>query len=195
MPDNNLKVMLDDIHKEAESHDFVSVLMSGKINPDLYGLYLWSQMKRYQVLEDYCDELGVFDDFPELKRHDRIKADFKEMLKLTGQKRAPNFIPQSVVDYMKTLKAIFEDEEEDSMQLFAHVYTLHMGDLSGGQMIKPNVPGSGTMYDFDTDVEELKSKVREKLSDDMEPQARACFVDSIKLFDDLMASGIEPYKS
>ena len=28
----------------------------------------------------------------------------------------------------------------------AHVYVLHMGDLSGGQMIARKAPGSGEMY-------------------------------------------------
>ena len=34
------------------------------------------------------------------------------------------------------------------MKLYAHIYVRHMGDLSGGQMIKRKVPGLGKYYEF-----------------------------------------------
>lgn len=186
MAENNLKELLNDIHSEAERQEFVSILMSGKINPQLYAFYVFNQMKRYERLEDYCDELGVFDTFPELRRYDNIVEDFKELQAMNGQKRPPNLLLRATTDYMKILKEIFEDEEEDSMQLMAHVYTLHMGDLSGGQMIAKKIPGSGKYYQFDADIDELKAKVRETLDDGMEVQARLCFENSIQLFKELM---------
>ena len=37
--------------QDAERQEFVKVLMSGKINPQLYATYLWNQHKKYDLLE------------------------------------------------------------------------------------------------------------------------------------------------
>ena len=34
------------------------------------------------------------------------------------------------------------------MKLYAHVYVRHMGDLSGGQMIRKKTPGPNRYYIF-----------------------------------------------
>jgi len=34
---------------------------------------------------------------------------------------------------------------DDPHKVMAHVYVRHMGDLSGGQMIKKKIPGAGKM--------------------------------------------------
>jgi heme oxygenase len=69
--------------------------------------------------------------------------------------------------------------------LFAHIYVHHMGDLSGGQMIKKRVPGACTMYDFDGDVNEIKNDIRGRCKDSMAPEARMCFDFAIKQFNEL----------
>jgi heme oxygenase len=50
-----------------------------------------------------------------------------------------------------------------------------MGDLSGGQIIKKYVPGSGLYYNFTEEPDILKNKVRIKLNDDMADEANICF--------------------
>jgi heme oxygenase len=81
----------------------------------------------------------------------------------------------------------------DSTALMAHVYVLHMGDLSGGQMIARKAPGEGRMYQFATDKAELKEAIRAKTNDDMADEAKYCFEQSTKLFKELMELDIEPY--
>ena len=61
------------------------------------------------------------------------------------------------------------------------IYVRHMGDLSGGQIIKRFVPGSGQHYQFNEDVTELKEKVRAKLHDGLADEAKVCF-NMIKTF-------------
>jgi len=73
---------------------------------------------------------------------------------------------------------------DDKQKLMAHVYTRHMGDLSGGQMIRKKIPGKGTMYDF-TQPDELKTAIRERLNDDMAPEARICFQFATDLFKEM----------
>ena len=75
----------------------------------------------------------------------------------------------------------------------AHVYTLHMGDLSGGQMIARKIPGEGRMYKFVGDTTELKNAIRSKINDDMADEAKFCFEVASNLFKELMELDIECY--
>ena len=46
----SLKDLTWEHHKDAERQEFVKVMMSGKINPELYATYLWNQHKKYDLL-------------------------------------------------------------------------------------------------------------------------------------------------
>ena len=72
----------------------------------------------------------------------------------------------------------------DKNGILAHLYVRHFGDMYGGQIIKKRNPGSGTMYDFEN-VEELKTQIREMLTDDMADEANRCFEFAIRLFEEL----------
>ena len=65
------------------------------------------------------------------------------------------------------------------------MYTRHMGDLSGGQMIRRKIPGSGKLYDFE-DGAKLKELIRERLDDSMADEARVCFEFATKTFQEIM---------
>ena len=96
---------------------------------------------------------------------------------------------ESTHEYMRHMKTIMTDPDK----LMAHVYVLHMGDLSGGQMIKKKVPGEGRMYTFDTDKAELKEAIRAKTNDSMAEEAKWVFDSATKLFQELMEIDIEHY--
>ena len=57
-------------------------------------------------------------------------------------------------------KHVFEIGEDPKVNGPIHVR--HMGDLSGGQMIKKRASGQGSMYEFDCDIKETKEKIRAK---------------------------------
>ena len=78
--------------------------------------------------------------------------------------------------------------KDDPDKLMAHIYVRHMGDLSGGQMIARKIPGSGTMYQFDDDVDVLKDKIRTRLDDSMADEAKICFDFATQLFKEMMIS-------
>ena len=88
-----------------------------------------------------------------------------------------------------------KDIMHDSNALMAHVYVLHMGDLSGGQMIAKKVPGEGTMYKFDGDKKELKNAIRAKTNDDMAEEAKYVFESATNLFKELMELKVELYSN
>jgi hypothetical protein len=49
-------------------------------------------------------------------------------------------------------------------------------------MISKKIPGSGTMYQFDEDVDGLKEKIRTRLDDSMADEAKIAFDFATKLF-------------
>jgi len=182
---SNLKELTWEHHKNAERQDFVKVLMSGKIHPDFYATYLWNQHAKYNLLEALGQVNRLFDDFPEIQRKKRIEDDFNEI----WEHSEPPIVVPSTHKYISHVKGIMTDP----VSLMAHVYVLHMGDLSGGQMIAKKVPGSGTMYKFDADTSELKEKVRSKISDTMAEEAKWVFESSTELFQDLIKLNVENY--
>ncbi|MDA8897383.1 biliverdin-producing heme oxygenase [bacterium] len=182
---SNLKDLTWEHHKDAERQEFVKVLMSGKINPDLYATYLWNQHKKYDLLEALAGAQGLLDDLPDIRRKQKIEADFLELWK----NDTPPVITNSTAHYIKHMKDIITDQNA----IMAHVYVLHMGDLSGGQMIARKAPGEGRMYQFNTDKKELKENIRAKINDDMAEEAKYCFTASTNLFKELMELDIEPY--
>ena len=182
---SNLKELTWEHHKNAERQSYVKVLMSGKINPKFYATYLWNQHKKYDLLEALAGAQGCLDDLPDIRRKMKIEQDFLELWK---DKEQPPVV-QSTRDYIMHMKEIMNDPDK----LMAHVYVLHMGDLSGGQMIARKVPGEGRMYQFDTDKKELKELIRAKTNDDMADEAKFVFESATKLFQDLMELDIEHY--
>ena len=159
--------------------------MSGKINPELYATYLWNQHKKYDLLEALAGANGLLDDLPGIRRKLHIEKDYLELWKHVD----PPVLTQSTRDYIMHMKEIMDNPTK----LMAHIYVLHMGDLSGGQMIARKVPGEGRMYQFDTDKKELKELIRAKTDDDMADEAKFVFESATKLFQDLMELDIEHY--
>ena len=84
-------------------------------------------------------------------------------------------------DYLDHVKTIVDDPDK----IMAHIYVRHMGDLSGGQMIKKRVPGEGRYYQFSKPVDELKDLIRTKLNDDMADEAKICFDFATRLFQEM----------
>tara|TARA_B100001057_G_scaffold477842_1_gene547574 strand:+ start:9381 stop:9935 length:555 start_codon:yes stop_codon:yes gene_type:complete len=183
----SLKDLTWEHHKDAERQQFVKVLMSGKINPKLYATYLWNQHKKYDLLEALAGANGLLHDLPGISRKHRIEKDYLELWKEVN----PPALTQSTRDYIMHMKYIMHD----SNALMAHVYVLHMGDLSGGQMIAKKVPGAGTMYKFDTDKNKLKDAIRERTNDDMAEEAKYVFTSATNLFKELMELEIELYSN
>lgn len=183
---SNLKELTKEQHTNAERQAFVKVLMSGKINPKFYATYLWNQHKKYDILEAMAMVLGVLNDFPTIRRKMAIEEDF---LELWENKETPPPILPSTHEYINHMKTIMTDPDK----LMAHIYVLHMGDLSGGQMIAKRVPGEGRMYKFDGDVNEIKEAIRSKTRDSMADEAKYVFESATNLFKELMELEVEHY--
>ena len=176
---NNLKELTWEHHKNAERQHFAKHLMGGSIDPKLYATYLWNQFPCYEVLEVMARAQGLLDDFPHIMRSKSILADFRE---LWPQDEKPPEHTMATKKYLAHMKTIMNDADK----LMAHIYVRHMGDLSGGQMIKKRIPGKGTFYDFEGDVKEIKESIRAKTNDSMANEAKICFDYATELFKDMM---------
>lgn len=176
---SNLKELTHQEHRTAETQPFVKILFSGKINPELYAAYLYNQFPQYEILEMFAMRAGLTQDLVGIERAKKILADFNELW--PHKDSVPDLCP--VVDeYVHYIKEI----RDEPKKLMAHLYVRHMGDLAGGQMIAKRVPGEGKYYQFDTDMDELKNKIREKLDDDMADEAKVCFGFATRMFQEMM---------
>ena len=184
---SNLKDLTWEHHKDAERQQFVKVLMSGKINPQFYAAYLWNQHKKYDLLEAMAAVNGIWAEIPfPIHRKMKIEQDF---LELWADKENPPPIVPSTHEYIDHMRPIMHDRDK----IMAHIYTLHMGDLSGGQMIRKKVPGEGRMYQFEGDVDAIKDAIRNATNDEMADEAKYVFESAAQLFKELMELDIEHY--
>ena len=168
----NLKELTCEHNKNAERQKFVKELMSGNILKERYATLLFNLHPQYNILETFARLYNLLD----TRRAPAIHADYHELWNETEEFQ-PKVMPV-VKEYMDHIMSIQEDPDK----LMAHIYVRHMGDLSGGQMIAKKVPGSGTMYQFEEDVEILKEKIRARLDDSMAEEAKIAFDFATKLF-------------
>ena len=182
-------------HQNAERQAFAQEMMSGSMSQEKYKTYLYNMWLIYDILEDVALSMGCFgpedlsmpgDDLPldGLTQADDIWADYTE---LGGtEENHPTVVPTTEAYRSHIVKNCQHDKDK----LFAHVYVRHMGDLSGGQMIKAKIPGSGKMYSFDAmthSVDEMKNLIRKRTKDSMAEEANKAFNFSTKIFEELNA--------
>jgi len=172
---NNLKELTKSVHHDAERQMFAKILLSGNITPAQYHCYLWNQYHIYAALEAKVDLTGI----EQIARKNHIRNDINELERLFGLAKS-NILFSSTIKYIRYISTVDSQEK-----LLAHLYVRHFGDMYGGQIIKKRVPGSGSMYEF-VNVEQLKSTVRERLTDDMADEAKICFNYATELFKELV---------
>ena len=173
----SLKELTYEHHRNAERQKFVKVLMGGKIPHKVYAEFLYNQYVAYNILEACAMAEGVFNDLPDVRRAPKILEDFQELWGKDAEPPKPKPSIQKYVDHIMSIK-------EDPEKLMAHIYTRHMGDLSGGQMIKKKVPGTGKFYMFE-EPHNLKTAIRSKLNDNMADEAKICFEYATELFKEM----------
>lgn len=163
---STLKELTHHNHQLAEQHPFTQLLLSGKVTSGIYATYLANQLLQYQTLEHCAEHLLA--DLPNIERTNWILQDLLEL-------DEPVIIFNSTANYCSYVTSLTDH------QLWAHIYTKHMGDLYGGQLLKTKVPGSGTMYQFHN-RQELIQTLRTKLDISMAVEANKCFELTLDLF-------------
>lgn len=179
----NLRKLTWENHKKAERTKFMQRLLKRNITDYQYYVYLKNQTEAYRTLEYHASLLGMFDfekdDLYPILRTANMLEDVIE-IESDGVLTHPPILP-SVEKYKEYIEEIKNDEDK----LLAHVYVRHMGDLSGGQIIKKLIPGPTRVYDFNADAEDLKNAVRKRLHDGLVDEANKCFVMVQEFLDEL----------
>jgi len=177
-----LRELLQDIHTKAEESEFATKLMSGNMDPVLYGLYLYNQFQIYSALENRAIKFPFY--IKNLKGMGRMFALDADRL---GYHYPVKMMP-STKRYMKYCENLTKE------QVIAHLYVRHFGDMYGGQMISKKIPAcnaegksqhtDGYYYKFDGKSGYINT-IRSLLDDDMEPECRIVFQYAIDLFKEL----------
>ena len=171
---NNLRALTQRMHDAAENQQFAKDMITGEVSPKKYAIYLFNQHPQYNLLEQLALIHGIVD----VRIAPKIQEDYRELWEDYGPEQPP--ILPVVAEYMDHLMSI----KDDPKKLMAHLYVRHMGDLSGGQIIAKNAPGTGRMYHHEN-AKELKESIRAKCDDSMAEEANLCFDYATKLFEQM----------
>lgn len=179
---SNLRELTKEAHRSAERTSFMNRMLKKQITPYQYYVYIKNQLFVYTNLEYLANGAGIFGGGLErLMRGPNLLDDVLQMEIENSFPESPIF--ESSHEYVRYIETIKGDRD----RLFAHIYVRHMGDLSGGQIIKKLVPGPTNLYEFDGDVEDLKNLVRSRLQDGLEAEAKVCFSMVQKFLEELEA--------
>lgn len=167
----SLKDLTKDKHTEAENTKFMKAVFKRNMPMEVWADYTYQKSNFYASIETVARDAGLTTDMLEIERALKLYLDAKEM---TGGVY-PRLRPETIAYSRYILDLV-----DQPSKILAHLYTWHMGDLFGGQMIKKIVPGPHRNLEFD-DVEGLKAKIRAMLDDSMAEEANIAFDWAIKI--------------
>lgn len=175
----SLKELTADKHTQAESTPFMKAVFAKTLPHDLWIDWTFQKTLFYNAIENGADAAGLLTDLPDIRRAFYLYLDFKEMNKDNKSYK----YRQVCIAYHNYLMSIANDPNK----IMAHLYTWHMGDIFGGQMIKKIVPAAHRNLEF-KDVPTLITNIRAKLDDSMGDEANIAFDWAIRMMKDYDAS-------
>jgi heme oxygenase len=175
----SLKDLTSAKHAEAESTPFMKAVFAKTLPFDLWVDWTLQKSLFYGAIEGAAGANRLLGDLPDLRRAFYLAMDYAEM---NGDNPRHEFRPV-VIDYYNYLLSISKDPNK----IMAHLYTWHMGDMFGGQMIKKIVPGAHRNLEF-ADARTLMTNIRAKLDDSMGDEANVAFDWAIRMMRDYDSS-------
>jgi len=166
-------------HAKAENTPFMKAVFAKTLPADLWTDWTYQKWLFYGAIEGAAGANRLLGDLPDLRRAFYLVMDYADM---NGNNPRHQFRPV-VVDYYNYILSISKDPNK----IMAHLYTWHMGDMFGGQMIKKIVPGSHRNLEFE-DVRTLMTNIRAKLDDSMGDEANVAFDWAIRMMRDYDSS-------
>lgn len=168
----SLKELTAEKHKLAETTPFMKAIFDHRLPIDLwidftYQKYLW-----YKEIELAAASYGLLDNLPRIGRAQLIMNDYQSMVKESHEYHT---YKESVKDYVSYIRKL-----DNPKHILAHLYTWHMGDMFGGQMIKTMIQAPHTHLTFDN-ARELMTTLRTMITDDLADEANIAFDWAIKI--------------
>jgi heme oxygenase len=168
----SLKELTADKHAEAETTPFMKAVFAKTLPMNIWIDYTYQKLSWYSIIEQQAERFGLLDNLQNIKRRQLILEDFREMIKPEG---AEYKLSQAALYYCKYI-----EELDGAEKLLAHLYTWHMGDMFGGQMIRKIIHAPSKHLEFEN-ASELITTVRSMLTDDMANEANTAFDWAIKI--------------
>jgi heme oxygenase len=168
----SLKELTADKHREAETTQFMKAVFAKTLPRDHWVDFTYQKSLFYSTIELAATQQGLMSDLEPMRRSALLAQDYEKM---DGSAR--EFKP-AVLEYHNYIQTL-----TDPIRIMAHLYTWHMGDLFGGQMIKKLVDGPHSSLDF-LDPPVLIAAMRSKLSDNMAEEANIAFDWAIQILNE-----------
>ena len=176
----SLKDLTAEKHKEAETTPFMRAVFARTLPRELWADWTYQKTLFYGAIEGAAGANRLLNDLPDLRRAFYLYQDFDEMW--PKDQPRPAYRP-IVIDYYNYLLSISKDPN----RVMAHLYTWHMGDMFGGQMIKKIVDAPHRNLEF-SDPKTLMTNIRSKLDDSMGDEANTAFEWAIRMMRDYDSS-------
>lgn len=162
----SLKDLTADKHKEAENTNFMKAVFARTLPMSLWADWTYQKWLFYHTIEGAAGSCQLLTDLPDIRRAFYLFQDYQEMTdkQLLYKFRKPT------IDYHYYLLDIAKEPNK----VMAHLYTWHMGDMFGGQMIKKIIQAPHRNLEF-KDSKTLITNIRAKLTDDMADEANKAF--------------------
>lgn len=175
----SLKELTAQKHKQAESTKFMQAVFAKTLPQELWIDWTYQKCLFYHTLEGMAGSYRLLSDLPDLRRGFKLWQDYDIMEKQF------NYVAKHKKSVLQYQAYILQLNSAD--KVMAHIYTWHMGDLFGGQMIRKIVGGSHKSLDF-ADPKLLLENIRNKVNDDMAAEANCAFDWAIKMLEEYDSS-------
>jgi heme oxygenase len=180
----SLKDLTKDKHAEAETTAFMKAVFDKKMPMSVWTDYTYQKALWYRAIEERAEQLGLLADLEGIQRYKLIMEDYSAMEKPLASYNTYKDVSKEYAIYIKGL--------DDPKRVLAHLYTWHMGDMFGGQMIKKIVEAPSSHLEFDN-MRTLMTNLRTLLTDDLADEANIAFEWAIKIlhtYDDSLGQDI-----
>ena len=168
----SLKELTQERHKAAEGTKFMQAVFDRTLPMSVWIDYTYQKYSWYKVIESRAQALGLLENLPGIERADLILADYEEMMQ---GRESRNYLKLETTDYCNYIRDL-----TDPNAVLAHLYTWHMGDMFGGQMIKKIIDAPHRHLEFEN-VKDLMFVLRGMLDDSLAEEANVAFDWAIKI--------------
>ena len=171
----SLKELTNDNHALAETTPFMKAVFAGTLPKAVWTDYTYQKHLWYKEIERAAKQAGLLENLAGIERADLIQEDYQEMIAGTLSYNTYKEVTKEYVIYLKTLK--------DPSKILAHLYTWHMGDMFGGQMIRKIIDAPHRHLKFENTLA-LLTVLRPMLTDDLADEANVAFEWAIKILNE-----------
>ena len=168
----SLKELTKDKHAAAEGTPFMKAVFANKMITKVWTDYTYQKQLWYKEIERAAKKAGLLENLAGIERADLIMEDYRAMEKPFASYNTYKAVTKDYVIYLKSLT--------DPKKILAHLYTWHMGDMFGGQMIKKIISAPHKHLEFENAMA-LVSVMRPMLTDDLADEANVAFDWAIKI--------------